>query len=197
MTIFIPGKAGTVIQNLTTGAQGQLGAVDPGWLQGGIGPNQFFLYTFLEYFCTSSTDSCLIEYQRFAILPTILWIILGFVVIQLSKNRNLRIKFLFLISSIQFLPTVAMSYTLIWQVFAVGILLIERQSTSIKWKRHTIEFLVGFATLSTSSLFQVVQIPYSPFFEAAKVQFISACLILTYSIYGMINKSAEIRIKNR
>jgi hypothetical protein len=195
MTLFIPGKVGTLIQNLTVGAQGQLGAVDPGWLQGGIGPNQFFLYSYMEYLCTSSAESCLISYQRFAILPTILWIIVGFVSIRLSKNRNLRSKYLFLISSIQFLPTVAMSYTLIWQVFAVGILLIERQCTSIRWKKRAIEFLVVFVTLCTSPFFQVLPIPHYPFFEAAKMHFISACLILIYSIYAMMITSAKKPVK--
>jgi hypothetical protein len=181
MAISIPGNFLTVMKNVMLGASGQL---DGSWLRGGVGPNQFFSQIFSTYICHKDRDICSGIYGRVSLLPAFIWLLIGiYIYIRCNKRIN-KYVLLFLISSVQFLPAVAMTYTLVWLPFAIAILISE--SSRLLTTKHRRLIFLGmifcFLSLSSLNLDNVLSTRF-PFNDWREMHLLTGTYLLCLSVY--------------
>jgi hypothetical protein len=142
MTFRIPGGLSAVYRNISNTLELQLGIGNIHWIQEGFGLNRFFSNIYAEYLCRADEISCLQSYQRFAMVPAVLWIVCATISIYGSKNNCQLYQNSIILLGVVFIPPVAMTYTLVVVIFIFCLFLshniychqVHNRSLETAWK---------------------------------------------------------------
>jgi hypothetical protein len=142
LSFFYSSNPIEVLRNILKYSEFQSGEGQSDWLLGGVGPMRFFL-NIVIHGCSESDAICTSNWQSFANIPAVLYLILVAFLIRPKSVLTNSQRMVIALSTMSNLPPVAMGYTLIWVPFSLILLLRDLDNS----KSRLNMIMIGILTL--------------------------------------------------